>query len=93
MGALTVAQLLTVLRDQKDIDAAIELCERSVAVQDLFGKTHTNTSRARCQLTRAYLLSGRAAEALAQAEAVAGHYRTEAEEIARIGETVQAPAE
>ena len=75
-GALSVAQLLSVLRDQKDVDAAIELCEHSVARwQASFGETHANTSRARCQLARAYLLSGRAADALAQAELAAGRYR------------------
>jgi hypothetical protein len=76
MGALTVPQLLTVLRDQKDIDAAIELCERSMAKwQANFGEAHANTSRARCQLARAYLLSGRATDSLAQAEIASGHYR------------------
>lgn len=75
-GALTVVELLSVLRNQRAIDAAIELCERSVAKwRASFGETHANTSRARCQLARAYLLSGRAADALAQAELAVGRCR------------------
>jgi hypothetical protein len=41
----------------------------------MFGQGHTNTSRARCQLARAYLLSGRAADALAQADIASANYR------------------
>jgi hypothetical protein len=69
LGFLTVPQLLTVLRDQKDVGAAIELCEHSLARRtETFGDAHPNTNRARCQLARTYLLGGHASEALAQAE-------------------------
>lgn len=77
-GAISVPQLLTILRDQKDVDAAIELCEHSIAKwTKTFGEVHANTSRARCQLARMYLLGGRAADALAQAEIAADCYRAE----------------
>jgi hypothetical protein len=77
LGALSVTQLLTVLRDQKDIDSAIEMCERTVEKWKAnFGEAHANTVRARCQLARAYLLSGRAADAVAQADMTSGQCRT-----------------
>ena len=60
LGVLTITQLLTVLRDQKDIESAIELCEHTVEKYKAnLGEAHVNTARARCQLARAYLLSGR----------------------------------
>jgi hypothetical protein len=76
LGVLTVGQLLSVLRDQKDIDAAIELCEYAVAERAAkFGDAHETTSRARYRLARAYRLGGRYADALTQATIAADRCR------------------
>jgi hypothetical protein len=76
LGVLTVGQLLGILRDQKDIDAVIELCEDTVAERtEKFGEAHLATLRARCRLARAYLLGGRHADALREATIAAERYR------------------
>jgi hypothetical protein len=76
LGVLTVGQLLGILREQKDIEAMIELCEYAVAERtEKFGEAHESTSRARCRLARAYLQGGRPADALAQAKIAAHQYR------------------
>ena len=76
LGVLTVGELLSILRDQKDIDAMVELCEHALAERTAkFGDAHENTSRARCRLARAYLLGGRPEDALAQANFAAERYR------------------
>jgi hypothetical protein len=75
MRVLTVSQLLTTLHNQRQIDSALDLCERTLRNwESTYGATHPSTNRARYNLARALLVAGRAADALPYAEtAYTGH--------------------
>lgn len=75
MGVLTVSQLLLTLHNQKQIDSALDLCERTLNNwESTYGASHPSTNRARYNLARALLVAGRAADALPYAEAAyVGH--------------------
>jgi hypothetical protein len=75
MGILTVEQLLTALRGQHEVGVAVDLCEQALArLLVVCGPNHPNTYRARYNLARALLASGRASESIEHAEwALAGH--------------------
>jgi hypothetical protein len=75
MGVLTVSQLLATLHNQRQIDSALLLCERTLNNwESTYGASHPSTNRARFNLARALLVAGRAADALPYAEAAyAGH--------------------
>ena len=91
MGVLTVDKLLTVLRGQKDIDATLDMCARTLQrLQGTHGASHANTHRARYRYAIALLAAGRAAEAAAHAEAaLAGHRATVGEEHTWTGDALQ----
>lgn len=70
MGVLTVSQLLATLHNQKQIDSALNLCERTLNNwESTYGASHPSTNRARYNLARALLVAGRAGEALPYAAA------------------------
>jgi hypothetical protein len=70
MRVLTVAQLLTTLHNQRQIDSALGLCERTLNNwESTYGASHPSTNRARYNLARALLVAGRAADAVPYAEA------------------------
>ena len=70
MGVLTVHQLLATLSYQRQIDAALALCERTWnRWESAHGESHPSTHRARYNLARALLVAGRAADAFPHAEA------------------------
>jgi sirohydrochlorin ferrochelatase len=75
MGVLSVSQLLLTLHNQKQIDSALDLCERTLNNwESTYGASHPSTNRARYNLARALLVAGRAADALPYAEtAYIGH--------------------
>jgi hypothetical protein len=75
MRVLTVSQLLTTLHNQRQIDSALDLCERTLNNwEQTYGASHPSTNRARYNLARALLVAGRAADALPYAEAAyVGH--------------------
>jgi hypothetical protein len=75
MRVLTVTQLLTTLHNQRQIDSALDLCERTLRNwESTYGASHPSTNRARYNLARALLVAGRAVDALPYAEAAyAGH--------------------
>jgi hypothetical protein len=75
MRVLTVTQLLTTLHNQRQIDSALDLCERTLHNwESTYGASHPSTNRARYNLARALLVAGRAADALPYAEAAyTGH--------------------
>jgi MSHA biogenesis protein MshE len=75
MGVLTVSQLLATLRYQRQIDSALDLCERTLRNwESTHGAAHPSTNRARYNLARALVVAGRAGDALPYAEAAyAGH--------------------
>ena len=75
MRVLTVSQLLATLHNQRQIDSALDLCERTLNNwQSTYGASHPSTHRARYNLARALLVAGRAADALPYAEAAyVGH--------------------
>jgi hypothetical protein len=75
MRVLTVSQLLATLHNQRQIDSALDLCERTLNNwQSTYGAAHPSTNRARYNLARALLVAGRAADALPYAEAAyVGH--------------------
>ncbi|HEY1798480.1 MAG TPA: tetratricopeptide repeat protein [Stellaceae bacterium] len=70
MRVLTVSQLLATLHNQKQVDSALLLCERTLRNwESTYGASHPSTNRARFNLARALLVAGRAADALPYAEA------------------------
>src|SRR5665213_1437286 len=70
MRVLTVAQLLTTLHNQRQIDSALALCERTLNNwESTYGASHPSTNRARYNLARSLLVAGRAADAVPYAEA------------------------
>lgn len=70
LGALTVDQLLTALRNQQDTGGALELCENTLRrSQAVHGPSHPNSYRARYNLARALQAAGRMDEAADHAEA------------------------
>lgn len=75
MRVLTVQQLLTTLHNQRQIDSALDLCERTLHNwESTYGATHPSTNRARYNLARALMVAGRAADAVPYAEAAyTGH--------------------
>jgi hypothetical protein len=75
MRLLTVNQLLTTLHNQRQIDSALDLCERTLNNwEQTYGASHPSTNRARYNLARALLVAGRAGDALPYAEAAyVGH--------------------
>jgi hypothetical protein len=78
MGVITVDKLLMALRGQKEVDATLDMCARTLQRwQGVHGPDHPNTHRARYSYARALLAAGRAGEAVKHAEAaLAGHRRT-----------------
>jgi hypothetical protein len=74
-GALSMEQLMDAVKTQRDIDAATEICQRTLASwQTIYGSDHPNTNRARYNLACALLESERHTEAAKLAEAaLAGH--------------------
>ena len=75
MRVLTVNQLLITLHNQRQVDSALDLCERTLRNwESTYGASHPSTNRARYNLARALLVAGRAADALPYAEAAyVGH--------------------
>ena len=75
MRVLTVQDLLNTLRNQQQIEPALELCERTLKNWEAtYGAAHPSTNRARYNLARALLVAGRACDAVPYAEAAyAGH--------------------
>lgn len=70
LGLLTPDQLRILLQDQRDLDAALPLCRRTLArLEAMLGANHPNTSRARCNLARLLVAGGQPDEALPLAEA------------------------
>ena len=69
MGVLTIEALLAILRDQRDIEGALEVCEHALRRWvSVYGERHPNTYRARYSLSRVLLGSGRTGEAVEQAK-------------------------
>jgi hypothetical protein len=75
MGVLTVEQLLTTLRGQNQGEIAVDLAETTLRrILSVSGPNHANSFRARYNLARALLVSGRSGDAAEHAErALVGH--------------------
>ncbi|HVC52864.1 MAG TPA: tetratricopeptide repeat protein [Stellaceae bacterium] len=77
LGILTVPQLLWTLRNQQEVEAAIEICQRTLSSwETIYGAGHPTTNRARYNLSRALLAAGRNAEAATHAETALEGHRT-----------------
>jgi Tetratricopeptide repeat len=95
MGALSVEQLLVALRGQREVDAALDMCARTLRRwEGMHGPSHPNTHRARYSYARALLAAGQAGDAVKYAEAaLAGHRATVGENHAWTDDALQLVAD
>lgn len=76
LGALTIDKLLSALRGQQEVDAALSMSARMFQRwHALNGPEHPNTLRAHYSYARALLAAGRGAESLKQSQAALASIR------------------